>query len=329
MESTLTMSRLEQELTQAELQRLSPIRQPHNVRFYQLLTALNQAVTADPKSTQARGKLAYWYYQAELWDMALEHYEALLLLLEDEEEIAKANEAIVRLTDRVERVRAGLEERRLDQELSDEDHSPFELSRIAGEAGCPKMALELAESQSYGFFDPTVQLVLAKVYTEIGQPESALRMLTPVTASGSQPDAAFDELLGTVLLLQGDYSKASSRWQASIEAQRREAVNAYLVSLRRVLVQGEPLPFFEQAEKAAQQPLRTASGLLHLGMLLMEAGQVEQAAERFREVLEVEPEAPFRILAAFYLNRLTNDDVDSYRPSDYIPMVFAESTESP
>jgi tetratricopeptide (TPR) repeat protein len=329
LESELTRERLAVELTAEELQRMPAIRQPHNVRFYQLLSALNQVVTADPASTQARGRLAYWYSRAGQWDLALEQYEALLPLLHDPEEQSRTREAIVRLTDQVERIRADLEEQRRRDELATDQGSDFALARLARERGCPKLALQYIEGQSYGVLDPNIELALAHIYTEIGQPVPAFEKLRPVVDYEAELGPKFNEVLGTTFLLQGNYSSARGRWLRAIESERVQTASSYVFTLRNLFAQANPLPFFQQADQAVQQPLRNASGLLHLGMLLMEAGQVEEAAERFRESLEVEPDAPFRVLAAFYLNRLTDEGVDPYRPSDYVPMEFEGLAEAP
>lgn len=329
LESELTRQQLAADLTPDELQRLPAIRQPHNVRFYQLLTALNQAVTADPSSTRARGKLAYWYSRAGHLDLALEQYQELLPLLEDEQEKASANEAIVRLTDQVERTRVSIDEQRRREEQTGGESDTLALARRAGDAGCYKLAIELCDSQSYGVFDPDIQLVLAHIYTQIGKPVQALEKLNALEAYKTQLGPKLDELSGTTLLLQGYYKSAVARWERAIDLEQVQTANNYLFTLRDMFAQARPMPFFEQTTTAAEQPLRTASGLLHWGMVLMEAGQVEQAAERLKESLDTEPEAPFRALAAFYYNRLSDETVDPYRPSDYLPVEFADANGEP
>jgi tetratricopeptide (TPR) repeat protein len=301
----------------------------HRMRYWQLVAALNQAFTADPKLEFAHRIMADLAFNNYQWDIALKHYQAVA------EAVGESNENLLPLYERM----AILEHRvteareRVEAELSAGRSEPLRLARLAVQAGCPLLAIEqLADVPTYTQINRDRQITLSRTYIDVGQAEDAFRAIDVLTNNRNvMAPGQWEEILGTVRLTQGWYEEARSLWQQAMEIQARASVNGYLNGTMQLVGLGEPMSFFEQAaQSAARQPAQDAFGHLHYGMMMMEAGSVDVAAEQMKKVLETEPNVVFRALPAFYLSLLTGEVVDPVRPNDYLLPQFEpdESAES-
>jgi tetratricopeptide (TPR) repeat protein len=298
----------------------------HRMRYWQLIAAMNQALTANPHLESAHRMLADLAFVNNQWDLALEHYQAVVQAVgENNENLLPLYERIAILEHRVEEAR-----QKVQAEASAGRADPLYLARVAGESRCPLLAIQqLADLPTYAQISRPRQVTLSRAYIEVGKPEEAFRAIDVLTSQRTDMvPGQWEEILGTVRLTQGWYEEARTLWQKAMEDQTMASASSYLEGTLQLFSLGEHLNFFEQTlQSGVRQPSQSVSGHLYYGLMMMEAGRVDEAVEHLKKSLEIDPNVPFRAMPAFYLTQLTGEEVDPVRPKDY-PVPQFESEEA-
>ncbi|MCA9067736.1 MAG: hypothetical protein KDA84_02355, partial [Planctomycetaceae bacterium] len=149
-------------------------------------------------------------------------------------------------------------------------------------------------------------------------------------------------------LAVGDYEEATKQWTTQAEELQQIAVLSVMGGLPMANRPLDPVPMLQQlmllrnrdtfgysswpagayASGASIQtagfpsslPLDASLPLLNVALCQVELGQSEKAVERFKQLLEVDPNSRYRPLAAFYIRALTGEIIDEIPPSAYVPV---------
>ena len=310
----------------------------NDLRHLQLLSALNQLVAANPDNLEARIQLALRYARLRFFDLADEHFEAVIKLMPEDATIENlmldggqmgkfSKSDIIGFSENlkveIERVTYDL------QQLSTQMPSPVVQANFLMQRGCPRMAIGmLTEASVLATSASDVSPMLAQLYVRIGQPgdpeRGAERELLNMQGTGGLRPGAKKELWATVKLMQGDYERARTLMEDAIAETRHSLAKDSLLGLTDQLRSGAFLSMAFAPATAIEDADRQATLEFKLGMLQLEAGEPKEAERHFKQCLAVRERIPYRDVIGFYLEKLTGEQLE---PLLELPM--DEETQPP
>ncbi len=310
----------------------------HRIRYLQVIAALNQALLANPNEEVAHFHLYRWYRSRGNWDLTLRHLRKLDELLEgDEDGSLQRQQEIVQLEQRVENMKDELNRLRMNPLPA----APSERAGLALDAGFPALAMEELGEFSLAALESGPLYVM--LCLETGQHEKAVDPLENLRDAEVFEQGQWEEIMGTVRLLQGNYDLAAESWKTALQSKQYSSAAEFLHGAGIVIpqwpqfgtpidagqLQGPALPLANSAAKLMEQiPFERASGNALIGLAYLETPYVDRAAAPIQKALDLYPDHPLRPIYTYYLTRLTGEELDPLPPSEYIEPEFApEPTE--
>jgi tetratricopeptide (TPR) repeat protein len=322
------------------------------LRVQQLLGALYNVLTCDPRDAMAHYNVCQVLLATGKVDLALEHLRAVERLTgalsplspQDEtfqRQVEEAREILTRYSPQVDAARDELH-----KQLAAGETPRITLVQAAAQRGLPGEALRILEQdQTIIAENPAVQLIYAELLLHAGRGEEALTTLEGMgdmmrMAVDQQPmfAARWRNLTALASIAAGDYDRAQFLWSD-------EAEKLSLLRLRSVLGTSPELgtaftastvPLTHGPAEATEfSPVYRAQVLADLllaypsqwstaqfsrALCAFEQGKHEQGRDLLREVLKSDPETEFRPAVAFYLNCATGEPVPVEGPSQQIPV---------
>jgi tetratricopeptide (TPR) repeat protein len=312
-----------------------PRTQFSGMRYLQAVAAYNQALVAEPDSPIAHGALFRLYEGAQRTDLMLRHAEALDRRLENDPQADSEN--VLKLVQIVEELRTSVEnvETALDG-FAGQGADPLQLAQGAYQRGCPLSALRRLDEApealagNMGAEQFRIMLLLETGRVEDAY-EAAERWSGPARSAGRP---GWHDIVALCQLPNAGYEQAVELWTEQARDTDRQLLTQLLGTLSPT--QGNthsPLAWPIGATAGAldyftQRPASLSQFNLNAGLALLEEGELARARKLLEETLEQTPEAPQRLLIAYYLTELTGEPVDALPPSAFIPILFADDEET-
>jgi tetratricopeptide (TPR) repeat protein len=284
------------------------------LRMIQLLSALNQTVSAKPDHLLARRQLADWHARQGHLDKAAEHYEAFINLLPDGDLRTQYETRSIQLNEQIELIRG-----QLDQAAT---HLPTPAARaqFLFDRGCVGLAIrELTQSVALALPGADTVPTLVRYYIRTGEAgdvdtgaeaemrsfEDAMKQRGQSVPPGLRP-GMWEEMWATVKLMQGDYTRAGTYLETAI-AKTRYALARELLGTTSGALRGAVDPIAGTAVTLAEDADRQSRLEFHLGLVQLEAGEPMEAARHFKRSLELREDSPYRPMIGFYLEKITGE----------------------
>lgn len=314
------------------------IRAPNALRYFQSITALQQAVALEPDSTDAIELLVQQYGTMGRIDMQLELCQRLRQLFpftksmsdERREKRERIIGAISQLEEPVERIN------NMVTKALDENVDRLQIAMGANQAGGLLRSIKLLEEDAiYVTGNPEARLALAGWLLEAGRTREAselfenLEVISRETSIGEWRNPA-----ALLAMSMGSYHRAIKLWEDLIDATAVGQLPPALYSLPFLTLN----PFWSSPDEYPMsevgatmrllQGVKSESSVLwyQIALAQLELGANDQAIKSIRKALELNPSSPVRPLLRFYLDNLTGEQIE-LRPA--VPEVeeYADLTE--
>jgi tetratricopeptide (TPR) repeat protein len=257
-------------------------------------------------------------------DLADKYFDMLIHILPDDARIENflfdgaqslnlTKEDIVRESDNIknelDRVKYDMEQ--LGTQLS----SPIAKANYLVARGCPGMAIDqLNEAAAFAAPGFNVAPMLARLYVRIGQPgdseQGAEQQMLNIQGTGGMRPGEKEELWALIKLLQGDYDKARSFLEDAIAETRHSMAREALLNFTGDLRGGPTLNLAFSPTSTVEDVDRRARMEFHLAMVFLEAGEPNEAAKHFKQVLDIRNDTSFRPVIGFYLERILGEKLE-------------------
>lgn len=299
-----------------QIARINPRADMLKARARQRVTALNYALqTARPPKT-AEDRQALLALNMELLQIySAENFvdlarDRLAALLDKENGVdltaearAQLSQDLAKFNEQVNRIQEEM------TKLTDErQYGPIQLAGYAVSQGAPGLAIhELEEAERTGANPAAVKPQLIDLYCETGQPERAVEMLSSSTIDdpslGLEPGVSpMRQARAYFLLGNSDYA-ATLFEKYAIPRLRYDRVQKALAATQ-ALVRGEPKGSTEANLGIPDKIALQAGWEYEAGLIRLEAGTPDLAAEHFTKALTLIPNLPTRPIIAYYLEKL-------------------------
>jgi tetratricopeptide (TPR) repeat protein len=316
---------------------LDPIPEVHDMRTFQVVTALNQWVAANPNDLFGQLYLMLRYRTLRYIDLADRHMDALLKLMPDD---ATIEDIVFDRGQRfsVDKARLQDESRKIKDELARVEYdmgqasaqltNPVMKANFLAMRGCPAKAIEqLTEASAFGV-PMDLSPMLAQLYLHIGQPGDNQRgadqqMVNMQQGTGGMRSGEKEELWALIKLMQGDYDRARAFMEAAIAETRINLTKETLLSMTADLRNGTMMHVAFGPIDSVDAVDRLVRMEHQLGMIHLEAGEPGEAAKHFKQSLAMRPDNAYRPIAAFYLEKITGEKLEP------LPDEEDEMTERP
>jgi len=301
---------------QERIRMLNPTAEQVMLRYRQRVTALNSAIetTPAPWSTPARRELLtlnlelyQLYLMGNAKDLARDRLQRALALNQEgdltPEAVAQLQQALTQLNEQMKKLEDMLEDRVLERQAG-----PVEQANFAMSQGAPGMAIaQLVDANSSSISPAVVKPQLVDLYCHTGQADKALELLAVGAVDdpnlGAQPGASALRQ-GMVYFLLGNYLSAATLWQDRAIPRVRYDRSNRVLSAASAFVRGETMPA-SNAFMAIPGTLSQQAGWEYdLAMCKLEGGLPDEAASHFTKALNLAPDLPLRLIAAYYLEKL-------------------------
>jgi len=302
------------------------------MRLYQLVTALNQWVAANPNDPLGQLQLMLRYRSLRYIDLADRHLDALLKLWNQLPDDTTIEDLIFDGGQRLSLDKEKLQEesRKLKDELARVDYdmeqagaqltNPVTKANYLAMRGCPARAIEqLNEAIAFGAPNDLSPL-LAQLYLHIGQPGDSQRgadqQMINMQQSGGMRPGEKDELWALIKLMQGDYDRARGLMEAAVAETRINLAKEALITMTSDLRNGTvmhaafgPVDSIEAVDRLVRMEHQ-------LGMIHLEAGEPGEAAKHFKQSLALRPDNAYRPISGFYLEKITGEKLEPLPPEE-------------
>jgi tetratricopeptide (TPR) repeat protein len=308
------------------LHELAQVRSPQilELRMIQLLSALNQTVSAKPDHPLARRQLADWHARQGHLDLAAGHYEKFINLLPPDSDLRAQYEAQAsQLAEQIERVRIELDQ------AATRLPTPAARAQFLFDRGCVELAIrELTQSVALALPGVDTVPMLVRYYIRTGEAgdvetgaeaemrtfEDAMKNRGQSVPAGLRP-GMWEEMWATVKLMQGDYKRASTYLETAI-AKTRYALARDLLGTTSGALRGAVDPIAGTAVTLTDDADRQGRLEFHLGVVQLEAGEPMEAARHFKRSLELREDSPYRPVIGFYLEKITGEVLEPLPPPE-------------
>lgn len=302
-------------------------------RYYQAISALNQAVVINPDNPRTHIQLYDLYQSHQQFELALlelEAYDRLTsnqTLLTPDEKVLKRRLMQERdqLTQQSEEVDLRIEE------YLKKDISKVLLAQQLASSGFPLKALMLIEEEAAQLrSDLSAQIFKVRLFFEAGLVEESYSLMQSlIPAIESRDLRNWQELTALLYMAHGEYDLAIPYWEKSANQLKREqAIRLFhsfpLTMMSLPVSQEEQLPWPLTQTAIAPQilgkyPHDIAVAQLNAALCEIEAGHNKLAEKRIRKTLEQYPNQPQRKLLRFYLYLLSGELINEKSPASKIP----------
>ncbi|MCH9724546.1 MAG: hypothetical protein K0U86_06540 [Planctomycetes bacterium] len=284
------------------------------MRYFQILHAYHQSIIIDPDYAPTHLFLFDLYTNMGKIDLAYYELKTYLEMIEGKTELS--DDAFARLrayTDHLEKLRTQIDQ--MTQDLDQQKKSGTELLQLAGLAyqkGLVLLARDFLDDPVYVAKNPLAQNLQASIFMEVGYSEEAsTKMLQLETLAQNDPRIPWRAQAAFTNLGNGNYRGSFDLWKEEIRSQEEARIAGVL----------QTLPFIQPPESSFWPTQHTVSVInylyalsqqqtplkLNLARCEIEVGQPEQATVLFREIIEEEPDTPYRPMIRFYLYQLTGE----------------------
>lgn len=310
------------------------------LRFRQAVSAYWQAVQIRPDNSQVWWRLYELYSRLdnrELARDALAKFQGIAAN-EDSESLFFAPPADDRAT-ALEELTAYVEDTRkqVSELLAADGAQPLQIAeQVWTQAKCTRIALTLIEDaiETAEQANPQLDMVLAQMYMEIGDMQTADGLLERMAAAAEKNGyATWASAYSVTRLAYGDYSRAIELWSLQMQT-TQTAINERLVQANF-----QTLPFLSPMTSELSGgygwPLRQLSAVeallvsvpnqlailqFQIGVARLESGDSEGAGEILTLALEGAPDSPMWLLMATYLNLITDEPIQRDDPHTWIAL---------
>jgi tetratricopeptide (TPR) repeat protein len=323
-------------------------------RYYQALTAYNQAILANPEEPVLHLNLGDLYLGHNRGDLALREYTAYLEIVgpPDEENEAAKNHHEQMLSIKKD-LEAQIEAFQRDVNKAIENKEPKRnwIGR-ALERGYVLMALDLAKEEGeLPEGDPFILMLqleagaVQTAYEGLVKLEGQLEAQTKnarIKQFGLPPNFQLRHTIALAAFCVGDYDKAIEQWVKQANETEQGLMLARLGTLPMVNRPIDPIPLFTQSTPlfmrvgeewpyvgwttegmfAGPMAMTMANSLWNAALCEIEVGRPVNAAQLLERMLELYPETSYRPLALFYIELIHDEptEIDLYPPSQFIPV---------
>lgn len=301
------------------------------LRHYQIMSALQNAVAAAPKSFKVHMLMFQYCAACRYQDLALHHLKQAIQFAEKEIQENLTSKYLGPLEDDVARLREQYDSALAQAEAAGQTWQPIDLAMFAFyRLGLPKLALdENLEGSASNPFSPEMAqraATVGELYLMLGQSEKAQARFTTAQSQQQQQRAQPGQIeyyMSIVALLNGNYKVARENLELAIAKLRdergRKGIDNFEGRLRAgILVErmmpGQSKHVGEDYVNALQSQLREAEYELLLGLCRIEMGEPQRAVEAFSAALKAYPRFACRAVIAYYWPMLTDKPLPPEQP---------------
>lgn len=284
---------------------------PLGLRYRQRVAAVNFALQTSPppvsqseKETLAllHSEMAQLLLLANCVDMARDHLRTALELDPEAANAAEKRAQLAQINQAVEQMEADMNSLSLEQQAN----AGIRINRALSIGLVNQALADLRESEATGTSPDTILPVLIDLYCQLGMPDQAIPLIgnsggnkSLETSAGLSPYRQ-----GLVSSLLGDYSGGVVLWgNESIPVASLDEMRRGLMAGQMWLV-GELGTATRSFIELPDQGRIVADRQFELGLIQLESGMPEAAADSFTKTLKRDPESVLSPIARYYLEKL-------------------------
>lgn len=284
------------------------------MRYFQILHAYHQSLIIEPEYAPTHLFLFDLYSNMGKVDLSYRELETYLGMVEDQEQLD--DDALARLrayTDHLGKLKTQIDQvtQELDKQLA-AGTDRLQLASQAYQNGFVALAKRYLDDPVYIAQNPLAQNLKATVLMEVGLSEDADSQMAQLeTLAQNDPRIPWRAQAAFTNLGNGNYRGSFDLWRQEIRSNEEARIAGVLQTLP--LIQPPSNSFWPAQHTVSvanylyglsqqQAPLK-----LNLARCEIEAGQSEQAIAVLREIIEEQPDSPYRPLIRFYLYQLTGE----------------------
>ena len=297
----------------AQNQQRQPV-QIDRMRYFQILHAYHQSIIIDPDYAPTHLFLFDLYSSMGKVDLAYHELKIYIDMVEGKTQLS--DDAFARLrayTDHLEKLKTQINQ--MTQDLDQQKKSGTEILQLAGLAyqkGLVLLARDYLDDPVYVAKNPLAQNLQSTILMEVGLSEEANAQMAQLeNVAQNDPRIPWRAQAAFTNLGNGNYRGSFDLWKQEIRSHEEAHIAGVLQTLP--LIQPPATTYWPTQHTVSvikylyglsqqQLPLK-----LNLARCEMEVGQPDQAIALFREMIEDQPETPYRPLIRFYLYQLTGE----------------------
>lgn len=282
------------------------------MRYFQILHAYHQSLIIDPDYAPTHLFLFDLYSNMGKIDLAHHELKMYLEMIDGQEQFTDDDFARLRAyTDHLEKLKTQIDLITQEQDkLLAEGTDRLQLASQAYQNGFVLLAERSLDDPVYVAQNPLAQNLKSSILMEIGQSEDAHSQVLQLEERAKQdPRIPWRAQAAFTNLGNGNYRACFDLWLQEIRAQEEARVAGLLQTLP--LIQPPSNSFWPTQHAVSvmnylyglssqQAPLK-----LNLAKCKIETGQPEDAVVLLREIIEEQPDSPYRPLVRFYLYQIT------------------------
>tara|TARA_R110002095_G_scaffold147182_4_gene127273 strand:- start:10162 stop:13299 length:3138 start_codon:yes stop_codon:yes gene_type:complete len=284
------------------------------MRYFQILHAYHQSLIIEPEYAPTHLFLFDLYSTMGKVDLAHRELQTYLSMVEDQEQLE--DDALARLrayTEHLQKLKTQIDQ--ISQELEKQLSKGTDRMQLASQAyqnGYVLLSQRYLDDPVYIAKNPLAQNLKATVLMEVGLSEEADSQMAQLeTLAQNDPRIPWRSQAAFTSLGNGNYRGSFDLWRQELRSHEEARIAGVLQSLP--LIQPPSNSFWPAQHTASvasylyglsqqQTPLK-----LNLARCEIEAGQPKQAAAVLHEIVDEQPETPYRPLIRFYLYQLTGE----------------------
>lgn len=289
------------------------------VRQYQIMSAYQAAVTADPENYRAHFRMYETSSRNGFIDLAAHHLDEFIRKFprdpsQPDAVVQQFGDTLLRLQSEVaaRKVRYDqvVEEQNKYYETNGlETDRPIDRGLIAWELQLPMLAREQFDlALPYSPEVAQASMRLTEIHLMLGMVEQAFQYFQ--TAQSQRNPAGLEKwYMGLIHLLTGQYAETTENLEIAIASVRRSQVSRVLQVTDGLTRAGALIAAPYESEDLFGENDREAVFLFTLGLTRIEMGEPALALKEFKEILSAFPRAPFRPVIEYYWPLLTNEPI--------------------
>ena len=314
------------------------------LRQTQKMHALHQALILDPDSIELTTSIGDEYFRAQQWDLALNMINRTLDLIR---QLPTPDDRALSIAQQLTQVKRELEPRvetmteQVATALAEpEADIPGIISALA-QQGFPASALELYDEHRLSFAgNLMVELQGAFLFVQSGRLADAEAAFAAFEAIPDDPTVPIHWVLQSAWLkmAKGEHENAIALCQRRLHDAERSSANAMLGLSSFV----QPIPGYLGDRQIWPSTLTAAA--LHMlydlkvqttqlrwtvAMAMVEAGLCADAANVLNDLLDSDPNTPFRPLIRLWIDLLTGELLPELPDSEVVPVLLEDGPEDP
>jgi tetratricopeptide (TPR) repeat protein len=309
---------------------------PDQMRYYQKIAALNQALVVEPDHMPTLEQLMQTYGERGMSDLAVPLIERLIELMEatnptDPRDLEKLKTWYTARDQLAGTIEANSE--RLDGLLADipEEQRAAANRQLAEELqqqGFVNQALSLLGDDIYDSTrDAYTQALYGSLLLEAGRVEDASNVLQKIRSAAMELPAQYAGIPwqfsmamasianGSYAIAEGVFDRQALELAQTVSPQRLHSMRLAMLPAAWMKMQAQTA-----VNDLAMTPLEVAQLRFHAAICYLEEGKTTTAGKYFRTVLTDCPDSPLRNLSKFYLDLITGEDYQLDQFDDWIAL---------